>query len=103
MEKLLKKVRIYHFDSNLHFQSSPPPPRHPQTGPLPVSGNLKYTPRNPRRPDRGKINWIPAVKLASDGLLTSFFFPYHRRGGLMGKGAGGVGGALWASVFIGPI
>ena len=71
MEKLLKKVRIYHFDSNLHFQSSPPPP--PQTGPLPVSGNLKYTPRNPRRLDRGKINWIPAVKLASDRLWDFFF------------------------------
>ena len=97
MEKLLKKVRI----SITLFRTSssnPPPPPH-----LKVSGNLKYTPRNPRRPDRGKINWIPAVKLASDGLLRSFFFPYHRRGGLMGKGAGGVGGALWASVFIGLI
>ena len=38
MEKLLKKVRIYHLDSDLHFQSPP------QTGPLPVSGNLKYKP-----------------------------------------------------------
>ena len=96
MEKLLKKVRIYHLDSDLHFQSPP------QTGSLPVSGNLKYTLRNPKGLDRGKINWIPAVKLASDRLFRSFFFFHHRRGGLMGKGARRVGGALWASVFIGP-
>ena len=96
MEKLLKKVRIYHLISDLHFQSPP------QTGLLPVSGNLKYTLRNPRRLDRGKVNWIPAVKLASERLLRTFFFPYHRRGGLMGKGALRVGGALWASVFSGP-
>lgn len=74
MEKLLKKVRIYHLDSDLHFQSPP------QTGSLPVSGNLKYTLRNPKRLDRGKINWIPAVKLASDRLFRSFFFsPPARR------------------------
>ena len=53
-----------------------------------------------------KLTGIPAVKLASDRLFRSFFSRYDRRCGVMGKGAGGgggvVGGALWASVFIGP-
>lgn len=53
-----------------------------------------------------KLTGIPAVKLASDRLFRSFFFPATTGAAVLWAkeqgGGGGVGGALWASVFIGP-
>ena len=65
MEKLLKKVRIYH----LH-RFGPPLPI---TTPNWVTWNILYETHGDMIEE--KLTGIPTVKLASDRLFRSFFFP----------------------------